>query len=380
MTKRNWMRFGAAPMLMLGLSSPFLMTGCDVADVCDADLVTTLNQLNAAVDALVAVSGEIRFDVATACANIANDLGETDVPTITDAESTTDDMLNAACTKANTALDAALAGGVTINIAIEGGHCEINAEAQFNCEASCAVEVDCDPGTIDIRCEPGELAVQCSADCKVGGSCQGTATVQANCTGSCDGVCRGMCNGMTTGQDGVVCNSTCEGTCTGECVLDANVDIDCGVDAYCKGGCDADYTAPRCEGEMTPPSCDVDAECQAGCEGQAKFEATCTEPKIVVQFEGQINQALADTLTTNFGAIVSVAVDKGPLVVSATVEVIDKFADASAAVGGTAVCAALTTIDLAGNAALAASASVTVNVSVSASVSAQGSASGSGGA
>ncbi|HHH11440.1 MAG TPA: hypothetical protein ENK23_05130, partial [Sorangium sp.] len=376
MTKRKWMRFGATPMLLLGLSAPFWMTACDPAEVCDADLAASLKELNIAVESLVAVSSDIRFDVATACANIATDLGETDVPTITDADTVTDEMLTTACNKASAALDGALSAGVVINIAIEGGHCEINADAQFTCEGECGVDATCDPGTIDVRCKPGELAVKCSADCKVGGSCQGTATVKANCNGSCDGVCQGTCNGTATGADGTVCNSTCKGTCTGECKLDADVDVDCGVDAYCKGGCDADFTAPRCEGEMTPPTCEVDAECQAACEGQAKFEASCTEPKIYVEVVSGTNQALVDTLTANFGKIVEVAVDKGPLVVSASADVATKFADASAAVGGTALCGAVTAANLAANAALATSATATVNVSVKASVNVQGSASG----
>ena len=367
MRKKNWMRYGAAPILMLGLAAPAMMTGCDANEVCGADLGARLTALNAAVDALVAVSQQMRFDVTVACTNIANDLGDDTVTVPTNPEEVTDVDLNTACNAANTALNGALEAGVEITIGIEGGRCEIDIDAAFDCEANCTVDASCEPGKIEARCDPGELSVQCEAECTAEGTCQGTATVEANCTGTCEGVCKGTCGGNDTGTEGTVCDSTCEGKCTGDCKLDAQVDVDCGVDVYCKGGCDSTFTAPRCEGEIELPSCDIDADCQAGCEGEAKFEATCTEPTIVVQFDAGANAELEQTLTDNFGKIVSVALDQGPLVIEAAGDVAKKIGAASEAVGSTVACSILATANLASNVSLSVEASVSVTATASAS-------------
>ena len=379
MSKKSWMRYIAGPMLIAGLAAPTVMTGCTTDDVCDAELVTRLNELSAAVDDLITVSRQMRKDVTVACVNIATDLGTTEMLPAVDAstavEDITDEDLNVACTIANDEVNAALQAGVTINIGIEGGYCEINAEAQLSCEAECSVDGQCDPGSLEVRCDPGELSVVCEGSCEVGATCQAEANAVANCEGSCSGLCNGMCDGQaTTGSAGSTCAGTCEGTCSGECVLDANVEVECGATARCKGGCTTNYTEPRCEGELTPPSCDVDVDCQAGCEGQAKFEATCVEPSIVVEVTAGDNAALVSTLETNLPALVSVALDQGPLLVEAAVDTAAAFGRAADAVGGTALCQVLATASITANVSISVEASATVSTCASASANASGTA------
>ena len=170
MTKRIQLRRALVPVFFLGLVGPGFLSGCDeLTDGCDPDLAAKFNALNDAATGLVAVSKEIKGGLAVACANIATDLGAADVPDVGDGSSVSDEDLTAACNAATASLDAEFQAGVQIIVTVDGGGCEVNAEAQFSCEASCDVEGGCSPGSIDVRCEPGKLSGECSAECS--GSC-----------------------------------------------------------------------------------------------------------------------------------------------------------------------------------------------------------------
>ena len=341
---------------------------------CAADFSAKMKSLQTSVDGLAKVSAEIRGDVFLACQNIANDLGAAGVPAVKPA-SATDDDVKTACDLAKGAIDAQVSAGVKITLAVEPGYCEVAADAQLSCEAKCDVSGGCDPGSVEVRCEPGQLAGECTAECS--GQCRAEANVAVACEGSCQGTCTGECSGTCAAQDGNggcagACDGTCKGTCSGTCDIEAGAKVAC--NGTCKGACSVDFTAPSCEGALTPPKCDIDADCEAGCDGQAKFEAECVPPRVAVAVDGSASSKLASTLETNLPAIVSVAGTRGQLVSSATGDVAKAFGDAVAELADLPGCLLVFAGDFAGKVATSVEASASVSVSVSASASVAGSA------
>jgi len=377
--KLTFMKSLTTSTLLLAATMGLTSSGCglgaaleDIGDglSCDADFEAKMNALEASVDGMIAVSGDIRADVFLACQNIANDLGADGVPTV-DAASATDNDLEAACNLAKGAIDAEISAGVTIDLVVEPGYCTVAADAQFSCEASCDVSGGCEPGSIDLRCEPGQLSGECSAECS--GECRAEANVDIACEGTCEGSCSGMCNGTCAVDDGMggcagECEGTCSGSCSGTCQIDAGASVSC--EGTCKGDCSVEFTAPSCEGELTPPSCDIDADCQAGCDGQAKFEAECVAPAISVTVNAMANVSLQATLEANLPAIWGVANERGQLMLTATGGVANAFGDAVVELTTLPGCLLVFAGDFAAqaSASLDASVSVSVNVSVSADV------------
>ncbi len=373
MSRISVIRYAATPVLLLGLASPALLQGCSDDLGCDPQLGAKFEALNTAVNSLVKVTGEIKGSLAVACAGIATDLGGTP-PDVGNGADVSDDDLTAACDAASLAVDAELKAGASVTVAIEGGECTVNAEAQFSCEASCDVNGECTPGSVTASCDPGELSVKCGGSCEVNAVCKGSVEVAANCEGTCSGNCNGTCDGNTT--DGAVkCNGECKGTCTGECKITASGGIDCGAEAKCKGGCSGTATLPTCEGEIKPPECKMDADCQAGCDGQAKFEASCTEPKVTVVVTGTANANLGTTLEANLPKVFKAA-GQLELVASAAGDVADAFVSATQAIATAPACVLEFGSDFAGSIAASAEASVSVSVSVEASASVSGKAGG----
>jgi hypothetical protein len=379
MTRSKLHRFGAAPILMIGLGAPALFaSGCDddaLGGNCAADIAVKFEQLSAAVEGLVKVSGQIKGSVAVACANIANDLGAADVPDVGNGSNVSDDDMQAACAAANASLNAELDAGVSISISVAGGKCSVNAEAQFSCEASCSVDGSCDPGTLEARCDPGELSGSCAAECE--GSCTVTSG-SVECEGKCEGTCSGTCSGGCEGtQNGGTCDGICTGSCSGGCEGTCEVVAPgASCSGSCKGGCSVAYTAPSCEAELKPPSCELDADCQAGCDGQAKFEATCTPPEVIVVISGGASANLQATLEANLPAIFNAFEVQGKLVVDAAGQVATSFGAAAQAIVTVPACALKFGADFAADISGAASASASVSVSVSASAEVGGTASG----
>jgi hypothetical protein len=380
---------------------------------------------------LVAVGKAMEAAVLKACIAIDVDLGVTDTWTAkapTDG-SNPDAELTEACNQASAKIQAILAAGeqaqAFCSLSVSGGQCTVDASVQATCEGQCTGSAMCQPGDVTVRCDPGQLSGQCDANCSASAVCEGSASVAANCQGSCEadcqgecdatpgtapkvdcqgtcsGKCYGTCNGTATGAGGMAncsgtcagqcdanctyqpgmtpkvhCAGTCTGKCTGSCKLAANAMVNCGAMVNCKGGCSVAYKAPKCEGELKPPSCNVDANCEASCQSHAEATASCTPPQVALDCTatatGDIPKLVA-TLQANLPAIVLAVESQGQLAIKASGHVVSS---------GTAVVANITS---AGGKALAcaqaavsgaASASASVNVSVMASASVSGSAGG----
>lgn len=334
MSKGNWGRWLVAPALITG-TGVLGAGGCGLLEsveekVCAPDLAAKADALQGAVEALSTVSGQMKAKLAVACAGIAKDLGEMPAA-VGDGTDVSDDTLTQVCDLASTAIKAKIAASGNVVPIIQGGHCEVDAKAQFDCEAKCDVDGKCTAPTIEARCSPGDLSGVCDGTCMASATCEGSATVAAACQGSCDASCTGTCDGNCVGTcDGNPstgscpgkcagrCDKSCTGTCNGNCKLDADAMVMCGAMATCRGGCSVAYKEPTCEGTLTPPSCDIDAECEAGCSGQGTLTATCTPPTVSVLVSG--DAALAKTLEANFPAIIQVAA-QGALVAKAAADV-----------------------------------------------------------
>jgi hypothetical protein len=366
---------------------------------------------------LVAVAGSLESAVLTACIGIDTDLGVMDTWSSKPAK---DDQVTEACTQAQTKikaiLDAQAQAQATCTLAVSGGGCTVDVMAQANCTANCTGGASCTPPDVTVACDPGQLSGQCSGTCNASATCEGSATVQAACQGSCEadcsgsctppsgakihcegtcmGKCYGTCNGTATGAGGMAscsgtcsgqcdavcmytpakpahCEGSCNGKCTGNCKLDAMANVNCGAMVNCKGGCSVMYTAPKCEGEITPPMCMADANCQASCKGHAEATAMCTPPTATLECSASATtdvQALITTVQKNLPTIVAAVQTQGALAVKAAGNVVTTGGAVVQSVGSltgkAAICATT-----AATASLKASASVNVSVMASASVS-----------
>lgn len=436
----NKMRLAALPVLGLALMSPMfvncssaedlkeLAEGCDemsaaingnVSAIADLKVDTKVKVALQATADLKVLADAMIADVGKACVNIATDLGATDTWTAKgDAKSTA--YVEEACKQATAKIDAIMQAGVaagcTFSLAIQGGQCSADFNAQAKCDAQCSASGTCDSGTLEARCDPGELSGTCSAECS--GSCQATVeqpkiACEGSCNASCEGSCSGACEGTVTGGcDGVCegtcdgqasngqaagsckgeckgtcsqpaasatcsgsCKASCKGTCTGSCEVTGGAKVQC--QGSCKGGCSVAYTAPKCEGEFKPPSCDVNADCSASCQGSVQAKASCTPPTVnlVAQCSvssGDIDKLVA-TLKANLPILYQVGVIRGEAAINAVAKATTAIGNtftAAGSLGGKAVAC----IAVAAQTHVQASASI--KVSVSASASASGSASG----
>jgi hypothetical protein len=407
---------GAGTVIAVGLAAPLLPSGCssshdpdgshptncdagtdcDGGLTCDPSVLARFDALSGAAAALVTAAGELKAEVATACANIANDLGQQGVPAVTGA-STSDDDLQTACDLATAAINAAINAGASFELMISGGECIVDAAAQISCEAACRVDASCDLGSVETRCAPGDLAGscpgQCAGSCEVqSGAVECLGTCRAECVGTCSGTCTGGCSGNCTGAcDGQSSTGPCGGTCAGQC--DATCSGKCGAECdgtcsgscqysapsatcegRCTGACDVSFTAPTCGGELTPPTCEVDADCEAGCNGSALYSAVCTPPGVQLVFSGTPSAVLQATLEVNLPAIIDGYQLKGALVFQAAAGIATMFGGAVEAALSSAACAALLSGDVAAQASAVVAAAASVSVSFSASASVGGAA------
>jgi hypothetical protein len=146
----------------------------------------------------------------------------------------------------------------------------------------------------------------------------------------------------------------------------------------CKGGCTVMYTAPKCEGEVTPPMCNADVNCQASCQAHAEATAMCTQPTATLECSATASadaqvKALITTVGKNLPAIVAAIQTQGPIAGKAALHVASTgsaVAQSVATLGGKAVACTAAAIKA------SADASVSVNVSVMASASVSGSCGG----
>ncbi len=232
-------------------------------------------------------------EVGAACQAIAQDLGAemTDAASVAAIGNETDNAkrTTAWCTLAVAQINAQYAGKLVVTA--QPPSCSFNASVQANCEAKCTVDVTCkgDLGKIEARCTPAQISGKCDGECR--GTCEGSANLAVSCTGVCEGTCEGTCSGACskTGMGGQ-CRGACDGNCSGECrgACKATTGVKLSCEGDCTGGCSGTLIAPKCKGELTPPSakCQGTAECNGSCKASASAKAECTPPSVEVSFTG----------------------------------------------------------------------------------------------
>jgi hypothetical protein len=374
-------RFTAMPLALAGVAMiPF--ASCNVADtLCCSDFTpgADLSEVDwgmtgeaeldygAFMQATADFTGTataVVTDVANSCQAIAIDLGsEPNVVTASEPSARATGWCNEAVTKIN----AAKASG-SLTIRYQPPSCTISANVQANCEAKCSANVTCEitPAQIILRCTPGELSGKCEGQCT--GKCEGSANLAVNCEGVCEGTCEGQCAGNCSAQTAMgecrgYCDSTCTGQCRGSCAIEATSNVQCNAD--CTGGCDVMITAPKCKGELTPPSaeCEGSASCSGSCQASASAKAECKEPSLEIEADAGL-EGLVTTLKLNLPKIISVFKVRGDLLVS-NATAVGSLAG-TITVDGTKAIACLIP---AGDAILQAGANLEASVSASASVS-----------
>jgi hypothetical protein len=296
--KRGWLATvagWAAVTLALGVCPGGCHEESGVAEEsCPPELVVTLTELQKAATDLEHVAALMKAELAVACAGLASDLGATNVPVVGDGTDVSDEDLSKACELWATAIDAELGAGASINLLVGCRICEIQAQAQLDCEGACSLGRGCDGSSVMDRCAGTALVGHCSGACAAGATCVGSAESPASCSGSCSGECVGECDGVPVNAAG--CNGRCDGTCAGCCKLAADADVSCGADVSCRGGCSVVMSDLTCTVPLLPPSCDIPLDCASACEGQGRFEATCTTPQVYALVQGNASPALEGTL------------------------------------------------------------------------------------
>jgi hypothetical protein len=280
---------------------------------------------------LTGVSAEFKTTVKTACVGIASDLGAQDTWS---ALGDSDDAISnssgtGACDAARARIVAIMNAHPDANfaLAIERGECHVDFDAEAQCEAACASQTKCDPGTVDTRCDPAQLSVVCDTNCSAQAFCEGRPEVEANCQGQCEAECTGQCTGSCTDETGRrtdddaschgKCKGHCSGACSGRCQIDVEGGIQCGANVSCKGGCTGHFTQPVCETECTPPKCTIDPSCFESCRATAAANLRCEPPTVKLLCNtaaGGDVARLAATIDKNLAVLVQFADAHGNVV------------------------------------------------------------------
>lgn len=287
---------------------------------------------------VVAVAGYIESEVTAACTRMGTDLGLS--PAQMAPRNEPGGRASGACAAVSARIDSILQQGVGVTVTVKPPTCQFNAQAKASCEGACSAQVD--PGSIVASCEPAKLS----------GYCQG------RCIGQCDGTCNGQCNGTCSAVDAQGrCAGTCQGQCDGQC------------QATCHTTCQGTWQAPKCEGQVTPPS--ADAECNASCQAHAEMQGGCTPVEVLVLPTGNVAAAmqLVATLQANLPRLLyaEIALAKR---LAGSIQVVGQVGAQLPKIAGNAGARALACIGAAAEAT--ASASVRINVSVQASASVSG--------
>ncbi|MBL8739783.1 MAG: hypothetical protein JNK04_01780 [Myxococcales bacterium] len=297
-TKKHF-RMAGVPLVLAAILAPVAAApGCDGANPLDALCCTefkpgtnmlavdwgiedaTVNaRFGAAIQAIGDFSGTataIVTDLGTLCRNMAVELGESPDAVTTDDPG---DYATQWCDKAATVVASVKAQG-SIQIDYQEPQCSFSVEASAGCEAHCDVSGSCDPGSVEVRCTGGELSVKCEGELSCHGKCEGSANVAVSCSGACSGECNGTCDG--TASNGASCAGQCEGECRGSCDVSGGAGVECEGECVGEAACSGTATAPKCTGQVDPPSCDIDADCQASCDASASAKAECTPPAVTI--------------------------------------------------------------------------------------------------
>lgn len=296
----------------------------------DLDVRPSVRAFMKAASNLTAVGAEMGQEVLDACAGIATDLGAEDTWSQLDGleRQIANGNQTGACDAATARILDVLADAkqvdATVALLVTRGECHIDFEAQAECDRQCALDAECDPGTVETRCEPGELSVECHAECDAEATCVGSADLPANCMGACESECVGECKGTCIAADGSrtendpnchgKCTSSCNGECRGRCKLDEPTE--CGAEVHCEGGCTATYDDPVCTTVCTPPECEEDPDCHAACEAEALANAVCDPTHVELFADVQatpILQPLIDTLEEHLPPLFDAAEARGPI-------------------------------------------------------------------
>lgn len=379
--KTNWaVKALPATALAITLFAP----GCSSSDSDGScEFTASVDSVTSAADALVKASADMQGKLYVACSKIAG------MPEV-EASAANDSNVQAACDAATAKIKAEFKAGVKVDYV--PGKCEVEAEAQLNCEAKCQADVMCQEPSIDVRCEPGKLSVECSGECSGTLSCEGSASASVKCEGTCNGSCSGTCGGTCNGDcEGTcsamdsegkcagtctgtckgACSAKCEGTCSGSCTYDANATVTCDAKARCEGMCTGEAKAPRCDGKIDPPKCEGNASCQGSCEGKAKFNAKCTPPTVAVT--GFADAEFTAVLSDNLPAVFAVG-EQAVTVLEGANTLKNATATFVADLGSDLVCGAKYVGNVTSKLEASLKASVSVSVSVMASANVSGAA------
>lgn len=386
-------RFAAVPALILCLGLPALMN-CGDEDLpgtggltcsefsassnfgADLDIDYRVKALMQGAGNFEVLADSMIKDTSGACINIAKAAGGDETKW---AGKEGKDLVQAACDEAQAKVKAIFDANASTKalILIEGGKCEASLAASGECNAQCDVSGKCTPAQLEAKCEPGKLAGSCSATCE--GTCRAEGGVAVTCKGGCSAVCQGTCDGTCDVKDAMGncagrCEGNCDGKCSGSCSITSDAMASC--EGTCQGNCSAEFTAPKCEGKLTPPECQVDADCSASCNASVQAKAECSPPTVKYQLDASASaefKALIDVLQVELPKLLLQVKVRGQTVVET---------GSALASSGQAVVKAAGDLGVKGlacaEAALEASAKASANVSVSVQVSA--SVSGSAGA
>lgn len=387
MKKLEKIRFAALPLVIAGIGA-VPMFACDQVQnaqstLCCSEFVPGNDlsavdwgleaQANVNYGALMqamadfsATATAMATDVANACQAIATDLGaEPNAVKDTQPDKRATAWCNLAISKIKEK-----AGSAKFTLDFQPPQCTVNASIQAGCEARCSAKVECEvtPGQIIARCDPGKLSGKCEADCSA--KCEGSANLAVTCTGTCSGACEGTCNGtcdnMLGNQCNGRCNGTCEGKCRGSCDVSGSAAVKC--EGNCTGGCSVEVKAPKCTGELKPPSaeCSADADCSASCKASASAKVDCTEPSLTLAADVGAADVIA-TLKVNLPKLITVAEGRGKIAVDNAQVIVD--ASGSLTFDSTKAVACLVPASAAIAAALSnLEASLTASISVTAAI------------
>ena len=371
------------------IASSLSIASCGAEDsLTDCSMSAEIDALDASVKGLAKASADFEANLMAACNAIATAEGD----------------VGAACDAAVLIIDGAFEGSASAFIEITPGYCSIDAQAQFDCEAGCSVEGECDfsPGAIEARCEPGEFSVSCEGSCEGSayceaevnasvacegscqGSCEGSCTVEMTAGAVCDGTCNGECEGTEnggvcegtckgtcelTGSAAASCSGSCQGSCEGRCEVAADASASCEADFRCEGSCEGTASLPKCDADIEPPSaeCNIDAECQASCEGNASVNAECVAPTVTISAQAGLSAELKGALEAQLPVILEIGAN-AELILEAAADVPQAFVTAAEAAVELPACV----VSYGAEFVAQAQASVDISVSVSASASASG--------
>jgi hypothetical protein len=343
------------------------------------------------------IAVDLEAEVATACGNLAKDLGATD-DQIKPKEAGPGKKAEAACNAAVKAIgDIKAKASGKLKVDVKPPVCSASVDAMANCAGSCDAKIK--PGEAKVTCEGGKLSGECSGacqgDCEVqaGAKCEGTCggTCDGECSGDISGKCDGTCNGKCDGKDSKAkCAGNCDGKCTGgkaeatchgECKGSCNATCTATAKGECKGtcsgSCSVQMKAPKCSGEVKPP--EMSAECKAHCNASVNANLECKPAMVTVTISGAADATAAAKLKTAFEkdlpALLKVTLSMKGKLEGITAGVKASLEGVKGAAQGDAGAALKVAGCFAASLKAQAEASVSINVSVKASASASGSAS-----